>query len=221
MDNLFTDTFPVLVAFENLGLIENIQNAKNALKGQTGIYAFVHIPTGTSYIGSSIDLGVRIMDHILNHSSNPHLQNAFLKYGLSHYAFVILEYCLSSDQLKREQHFLDLLFTLPLEFRYNLARIAEAPFTGLTHTQESVAKMSDSQQLVDRSGDKNPMYGRTGANHPMYGKYGITPTNAMTVNVYSAVDNQLVRSFSSQIAVAKWLGINKSIVSRHIKSGKV
>src|SRR4051794_1916921 len=114
MDNLFTDTFPVLVAFENLGLIENIQNAKNALKGQTGIYAFVHIPTGTSYIGSSIDLGVRIMDHILNHSSNPHLQNAFLKYGLSHYAFVILEYCLSSDQLKREQHFLDLLFTLPL-----------------------------------------------------------------------------------------------------------
>jgi len=74
----------------------------NALNGQTGIYAFVHIPTGTSYIGSSIDLGGRIMDHILGNSSNPHLQNAFLKYGLSHYAFVILEYCLSSNQLKRD-----------------------------------------------------------------------------------------------------------------------
>ena len=62
------------------------------------------------------------------------------------------------------------------------------------------------------------MYGCTGALSP---RYGVTPTNAMTVNVYSADDNQLVRSFSSQIAVAKWLGINKSIVSRHIKSGKV
>ena len=65
------------------------------------------------------------------------------------------------------------------------------------------------------------MYGKvptnafqSGPNNPMYGK---VPAHAMTVNVYSAVDNQLVRSFSSQIAVAKWLGINKSIVSRHIK----
>ena len=51
------------------------------------------------------------MDHI-NNSSNPHLHNAILKYGLFHYAFVILEYYLSSDLLKREQHFLDLLDTL-------------------------------------------------------------------------------------------------------------
>jgi hypothetical protein len=36
-------------------------------------------------------------DHILNNSSNLHLQNAIVKYGLSHFAFVILEYCLSSD----------------------------------------------------------------------------------------------------------------------------
>jgi hypothetical protein len=51
------------------------------------------------------------MDHILNNSSNPHLQSAIVKYGLSHFAFVILEYlAISSDVLKREQHFLDLLF---------------------------------------------------------------------------------------------------------------
>ena len=59
------------------------------------------------------------MDHIKGNSSNPHLHNALLKYGLSHYAFVILEYCLSSDLLKREQHFLDLLDTLPKELCYN------------------------------------------------------------------------------------------------------
>src|SRR3954466_8091754 len=97
---LFIDTFPVLVAFENLDMLENIQIAKEVLNGHSGIYGFVHIPTGTSYIGSSIDLGVRIMDHINNHSSNIYLQNAIVKYGLSLFAFVILEYCIPSDLLK-------------------------------------------------------------------------------------------------------------------------
>jgi group I intron endonuclease len=95
------------------------------------------------------------MEHI-NNSTNPHLHNALLKYGLSHYAFVILEYCLSSDLLKREQHFLDLLDTLPKELCYNIARVAEAPFTGLTHTLETLAKMSEANK-----GANNPMYGRT------------------------------------------------------------
>jgi hypothetical protein len=75
---IFIDTFPVLDAFENLDLLENLQIAKKALNGHSGIYAFVHIPTGTSYIGSSIDLGGRIIDHILGNSSNPHLQSAIL-----------------------------------------------------------------------------------------------------------------------------------------------
>jgi hypothetical protein len=39
------------------------------------------------------------------------------------------------------------------------------------------------------------MYGCTGANHPRYGKEA---ANAMTINVYSVVDNQLVHSFTSQ-----------------------
>src|SRR3954464_4323836 len=137
--SLFIETFPVLVAFENLDTLESLQIAKKALYGLSGIYGFVHIPTGTSYIGSSIDLGGRIMDHI-NNSSNPHLHNVILKYGLSSFAFVILEYCLSSDllpQSEREQHFLDLLDTLSKELCYNIARVAEAPFTGLTHTPET------------------------------------------------------------------------------------
>jgi len=225
MINVFTDTFPVLVAFENLDMLESQQIAKKALYGLSGIYGFVHIPTGTSYIGSSIDLGGRIMDHI-NNSSNPHLHNVILKYGLSSFAFVILEYCISSDLLKREQHFLDILFSL-LFFdihptflpslasqgraecwgnrkkgksfnSYNFNPTADSRL-GATHTPESKAKTSDSI-----SGANNPMYGRTGANHPMFGRtgannpmYGKVPATAMTVNVNS-LDNVLVYSFSSQ-----------------------
>jgi hypothetical protein len=54
---LFIEMFPVLDVYINIHLIENLESAKDAQNGQSGIYAFVHIPTGTSYIGSSIDLG--------------------------------------------------------------------------------------------------------------------------------------------------------------------
>jgi group I intron endonuclease len=84
------------------------------------------------------------MDHIQNHSSNLHLQSAILKYGLSSFVFVILEYCIPSDLLKREQHFLNILFSLSDKLRYNFASFAEAFFKGLTHTPESKAQISDS-----------------------------------------------------------------------------
>ena len=83
--------------------------------------------------------------------------------------------------------------------------------------------MSISQQLVDRSGENNPLrflVWMSLAEEALNPMFGLTPTNAMTVNVYS-IDNVLVRSFTSQVAVAKWLGIHQSAVSRCIKSGKV
>src|SRR3954468_6148263 len=96
------------------------------------------------------------------------------------------------------------------------------PMYGKTHTPETRAKLSEAN-----SGANNPMYGKSGALNPMYGKsgalnpmYGIVPANAMTINVYD-IDNVLVRSFTSQVAAAEWLGVNQSTVSRHIKSGKV
>src|SRR3954463_2245886 len=156
---IFIETFPVLVAFDNLDMLESQQIAKKALYGLSGIYGVVHIPTGTSYIGSSVYLADRIMDHILNNSSNLHLQSAILKYGLSHFAFVILEYCISSDMLKREQHYLDILFSLPVHLRYNFNPTASS-MLGYKHTEETLAKMSEAQ---------------TGANNPMFGKFGITP----------------------------------------------
>ena len=79
--------------------------------------------------------------------------------------------------------------------------------------------MSDSQQLVDRSGENNPMFGRTGANHPMFGKVAAL-LFAMTIYIYS-LDNVLVRSFTSQVAAAEWLGVSNVTVHNYIKSGKV
>jgi hypothetical protein len=110
---------------------------------------------------------------------------------------------IEDKKLKREQHFLDLLNTLPKILIYNIAIFAEAPFTGLIHTPDSRALMSEV-----KLGDNNPMSGKV-------------PANALTVNVYSAVDNQLVRSFSSQVACAKWLDVSEFTVRQYIKAGKV
>ena len=48
MLTLFIENFPVLEVFDNLHMLENLQLAKDVLNGQSGIYAFVHIETGTS-----------------------------------------------------------------------------------------------------------------------------------------------------------------------------
>jgi len=112
---------------------EHVQLAKEALDGLSGIYGVVHTPTRTCYIGSSIDLAGRIMNHILGNSSNQHLQYAIAKYGLCQFAFVILEYCNSSDLLKREQHFLDILWHTEGCFRYNFNPTAGSSL-GYKHT---------------------------------------------------------------------------------------
>src|SRR4051794_5769412 len=91
-------------------MLENREGAKKGLDGLSGIYAFVHIETGICYIGSSIDLAGRIMNHINGYSSNQHLQYAIAKYGLSSFAFVILQYCIPSDLLEQEQLFFKEIF---------------------------------------------------------------------------------------------------------------
>ena len=67
--------------------------------------------------------------------------------------------------------------------------------------------MSKSQQQLDRTGALNPMF-------------GITPTNAQTVYVYSLA-NVLIHQFSSKVSAAKFLGVSDKTVIRYLRSGKV
>jgi group I intron endonuclease len=64
----------------------------SSLKKVSGVYGFQLISTGEIvYVGSSVNLAKRFFNHISGVSSNPHLQNAFAKYGFSAFNFVILE----------------------------------------------------------------------------------------------------------------------------------
>ena len=94
------------------------------------------------------------------------------------FTFAGVEFCDLEVLLQREQHYLDILFSLPANLRYNFSRVAGAPIAGRNHTPGTLAQMSDL-----KSGANNPMHGRThtpetlaqmsdsksGANNPMYG----------------------------------------------------
>jgi len=56
--------------------------AKDTLRNQVGIYCIKCLETGAMYIGSSVDMGTRLVSHVFNYSSNLHLQRAIALYGL-------------------------------------------------------------------------------------------------------------------------------------------
>lgn len=92
------------------------------------------------------------------------------------------------------------------------------PIFGKPHSEKSKAKISAALKLIDRSGVNHPIYGRTGEQSP---RYGVTPTNAVTVYLYSTLDNSLVTTFSSQDAAAKAFSVHRATISNYIRSGKI
>jgi group I intron endonuclease len=76
------------------------------------VYSIICNLTNARYIGSSIDIGNRLVDHLVDNNTNEHLQNAINKYGLENFTFTVVEFCDSQVLLQREQHYLDILFSL-------------------------------------------------------------------------------------------------------------
>ena len=75
-----------------------------------GVYAIICNITGAMYIGSSIDIRIRLVQHLVINNTNEHLQNAIAKYGLENFTFAVVEFYDLEVLLQREQHYLDILF---------------------------------------------------------------------------------------------------------------
>jgi len=54
------------------------------------------------YIGSSINLAERLIDHLAYGDTNQNLQNAIAKYGLEYFEFCVLELCDVEVLLQRQ-----------------------------------------------------------------------------------------------------------------------
>jgi group I intron endonuclease len=107
--------------------------------GVSGVYALVNKVNGKVYIGSSVNLYLRLRDYFSpwygTTFPNLLINKAVVKYGLVNFAVLILEITDMNDTLKAEQGYLD-------EFspEYNVLYQAGRP-VGYTHTEESKAKM--------------------------------------------------------------------------------
>ena len=92
------------------------------------------------YVGSAVDLYNRLYAHLMGHTSNLHLQNAIALYGLSSFVFTVVEFCDKDLLVTREQHYLDLLFSMDADLRYNFLSTAGSSL-GYTHTDSTKRAM--------------------------------------------------------------------------------
>src|SRR3954468_3802730 len=128
-----TNNLQIVFSFTDLHLKKGRKAAKLALKGLSGIYAIIHIPSGRVYIGSSINLARRLAEHLGYGNTNGRLQNCLAKHGLKDFKFCVVElYSVDpappgevsketnqANLLALEQKHLVWLFSLPDKFRFN------------------------------------------------------------------------------------------------------
>jgi len=143
----FNDVKPVVI-YSNAD-----QDKLNILadnRNKIGIYRIINKINGSTYIGSSVNISVRMYTYYSLRSlakSNRPIDRALLKYGFSNFRLEILEYSDKDNVLKREQYYMDLL-----KPQYNIVEIAGSTL-GYKHTPVSLAKMRDfvlSDEVRDR-----------------------------------------------------------------------
>src|SRR5690606_10672289 len=121
-------------------------------KGKSGIYLWTHKDSGKIYVGSAVDLSKRLKDYYSPSylkQANNYICNALIYHTHSAFSLTILEFIeiknLSLEEtrkliLSREQFYID-----SLEPKYNILKVAGS-LLGYKHTQESLAKLSESNK---------------------------------------------------------------------------
>jgi hypothetical protein len=109
-------------------------------KGKAGVYRWVNIENGRSYIGSSVNLTRRFQDYF----SPKHLiknkmviYKALIKHGYSKFNLEILEYSMASEAILREQYYID-----HLNPEYNILRRAGSSL-GFKHSMKTIVNMKN------------------------------------------------------------------------------
>lgn len=106
-----------------------------------GIYKIVNKVTGQCYVGQSVRIQKRLAEHFrllrLNKHTNPHLQNAYNKYGAHNFEGSIEVECESYEEMDMlENMFISGEAEFPEPTVYNIADFAKAPMRGKAHSPE-------------------------------------------------------------------------------------
>lgn len=75
----------------------------------TGIYMITNLITGERYIGQSLDIERRFMEHKTPKAKKYRIDRDINEYGAKNFQFVVLEECGKSELTERERHYIDTL----------------------------------------------------------------------------------------------------------------
>lgn len=107
---------------------------------QLGIYIILNLENGKFYIGSSMNIYLRLCKHKTELRSgrhvNDYLQKSWNKYGEQAFLFKEIEYCKIDDLISREQYWLNFHQTFKRDIGYNILEIANSSL-GYKHTEEN------------------------------------------------------------------------------------
>jgi group I intron endonuclease len=206
-------------------------------KGKSGIYRWTNNTNGKSYIGSAVNLAIRIfqyynLDFISKY--NMTVYKAIIKYGYSCFTLEILEYCEPNDCIKREQYYLDIF-----QPEYNILRTAgsslghkhseetrakiSANLLGKTHSDETKGKISAAILGKIRTEEVRAKMcaAKMGANNPMFGisrpEGAGSPSQPIEV-VYMEKNETTI--YNSMSEAARALNINKSRISTYFSNNQ-
>lgn len=106
----------------------------------SGVYQITCFATGKVYVGSSVDVRNRWLQHSLalrrgEHHSR-HLQQAWNKYGPQAFGVAVLEWVDPEQLLEVEQKWIDSTRCAERKYGYNISRVAGGPGDLFAHTWE-------------------------------------------------------------------------------------
>ncbi len=118
--------------------LSNTDLLKKDLSKLGGVYGFIHIKSSKQYIGSSLNLYSRLMNHIKGRNSNLRLQRSIKKHGLKSFCIVIYYFHKDLAVLLRDIE-TNVISAFPFSSLFNLKKKANS-MLGYKHTKTSKRK---------------------------------------------------------------------------------
>ncbi|MCE9677451.1 GIY-YIG nuclease family protein [Paraclostridium bifermentans] len=124
-------------------------------ENRPGIYKIINTLNGKVYIGSTQNIRIRRNNHFTNlrynRHHNIHLQNAYNKYGLENFEFIVLEYVDSIDYLlEKETSWIKKLKSNDNKYGYN-SRVYTETNRGFKHSKETKDRISKAKKGIKLS----------------------------------------------------------------------
>ena len=116
-------------------------------KIMTGIYIITNKVSGNTYVGQSIDIKRRFIEHrTITAEHNQSLKRAFIKYGLENFSFEVLEECSAEMLNEREMFFIE-----KLKPRYNRTKGGDGRCRPLTEEEKEHLRACGKRQWAAMS----------------------------------------------------------------------